>query len=290
MILVAKALRDIRGQIVGFGVVNVVIALVDVLAFPSYSRQLADFELPPAFKALIGELAGFGTPEGFLSAEFFGWIHLLLITFAIIQGTGAIAGEEANGTLDLLLAQPISRLRVVLEKALALAIGISLIALVSLLGFGIGLLWVELNVPLWRITFAVVAMIPIALLFGTFALWMSALLPNRATAAMTVTAIAVASYFVHTLGQVVPALDPLRPLSVFNYYASPRLLLGTVPWRDLALLVALSPVCVAAAIWSFQGRDVTLGRREWSFGWRPRLRRRPTKQPTTGTQPEQSTG
>lgn len=268
MILMRKVLRDMRAQIIGFGLGNVLMAFFVTLVFPSYSQQFADFEVPPAVKALIGEVPSFATAEGFLTVEFFSWIPVLIITYAIIQGTAALAGEEGAGTLDLLLSQPISRRRVVLEKALALTIGVSLVALVSLLGFALGMMRVALGISWGRLALAVAGMIPIALTFAALALGMSALLPNRAAAAVVTTAVAVASYFLNTLGQAVSALDPFRPLSVFNYYPGGRPLTEPMPWNDVALLMALSLVFLSGAVWCFQRRDISVGRREWSLGWR----------------------
>ena len=48
-------------------------------------------------------------------------VPLLLLIAAIGAGARATAGEEERGTLDLLLANPISRRRLVLEKLAALA-------------------------------------------------------------------------------------------------------------------------------------------------------------------------
>ena len=46
-------------------------------------------------------------------------VPLLLMIAAIGAGAGAIAGEEERGTLELLLANPLSRRRLVLEKTAA---------------------------------------------------------------------------------------------------------------------------------------------------------------------------
>jgi ABC-2 type transport system permease protein len=254
-----------RGQIIGFGLANALMALLVVVVYPSFSRQLADFELPPALKAIVGDVSGYGTAAGFLSTEFFGWIPMLMITFAIIQGSGAIAGEEAAGTLDLLLAQPISRRRVILEKAAALALAVFVIAAVSLLGFALGRPFSDLGISWERIAFAVAGMVPVTLVHGTFALWMSALLPNRSAAGMAAAAMAVAGYFINTLGQVVREVDAVRLISPFKYYPSGRPLTGAMPWADLGLLLAVSAVFVVLAVWSFHRRDVSLGRREWSL-------------------------
>lgn len=45
---------------------------------------------------------------------------MLIIILGIALGSDAIAGEEERKTMDLLLSNPISRSRIVLEKFLAM--------------------------------------------------------------------------------------------------------------------------------------------------------------------------
>jgi ABC-type transport system involved in multi-copper enzyme maturation permease subunit len=146
MSIFTKVFRDMRAQVVGFGLFGALIAFLDVLIFPSYSRQFADFEFPAVFQAIIGE-ASFGTPEGFLTTEYFSWMPFLIVTFAIIQGTHAVSGEESGGTLDFMLAQPLLRWQFLVGKASAIALGMTLIALLSIPGFALGMLWVDLASP-----------------------------------------------------------------------------------------------------------------------------------------------
>ena len=80
---------------------------------------------PTAFKATFGmEGVDFTSGPGYLSTETFSLLApLMLIGLGIALGTGTIAGEEERGTLDLLIASPVSRGRVLAAKALgALAV------------------------------------------------------------------------------------------------------------------------------------------------------------------------
>ena len=43
-------------------------------------------------------------------------IPTLFLWFAISRGSGAIAGEEESGTLELLLTHPIKRSRILVDK------------------------------------------------------------------------------------------------------------------------------------------------------------------------------
>ena len=73
--------------------------------------------LPPVIKNLIGKNNFMATPEGFFNLQPFSILApLLFIVFAVAKGSDATAGEEERGTLDLLLANPLPRRRVVAGK------------------------------------------------------------------------------------------------------------------------------------------------------------------------------
>jgi ABC-type transport system involved in multi-copper enzyme maturation permease subunit len=82
-------------------------------------RALLDFIRPTAGSATV---FGLDAQRESLAIRRFFLAPLLFLIFAIGQGSGAIAGEEERGTLDLLLANPRSRVRIVLEKFGALAL------------------------------------------------------------------------------------------------------------------------------------------------------------------------
>ena len=73
--------------------------------------------LPDAVKTIIGN--DYTSPAGYLRAEFFSLLGpILLLVYTIGGGAKAIAGEEEGRSLDLLLSTPLSRGRVVADKAI----------------------------------------------------------------------------------------------------------------------------------------------------------------------------
>lgn len=280
--LVRKTFRDTRGMTIGIAGVVAGVALLDVLIYPSYKDSLQNFELPAAMESFLGEATSIATPEGFLTAEFFSWVPLLLITLAIVAGTAAFAGEEGNGTLDLLLAQPVKRWRLAVEKGAALAACVVVAALAGLLGFALGKLWVEMEIGMGRIAATVAYMLPVALLFLMLSLWLSAALPTRGSAAIVATGITVVTYFVQLVGDLAPVLEALRTLSPFYWGEPSRVLVHGFDWWRAAGLLAVAALFAALAVWSLERREIAQGSREWGL----RLPGRPTH---SARQPESST-
>lgn len=265
-----KTMRDLRGVTIGIAFLVTVMALLDLLIYPSYRDAFGSFEIPDAMKGFLGEATDLATPEGFLTAEYFSWIPLLLVTLAIVGGSAAFAGEEGASTMDLLLAQPIKRWELAVAKGAALALSIALAALSSLIGFTVGLMFVDFDIGLGRIAEAVVYMIPLAWAFAGAALLASAALSSRAAAAMVITGYLVLSYFVQVLGDVAPVLENVRRLSPFYWSDASRVLLNGFDWLRAGAFLLIALAAFALAIWLFERRDIYAGERGWSF---PRFRR-----------------
>lgn len=257
--VLVKSLRDQRWQVIGFGLSLALIAAMDVYVWPSYRDTLQNFDIPPAIQAFMGSDLSFATAAGFLSGEFFSWIPILLIVYAVIQGTGAIAGEESGGTMDLLLAQPIARRDVVLQKAAAVVLGSVLITAIGWLGFAASIPFVNINVSLADTAIASANMLPITLLFFALSLWAGAVAPSRATAAGIAIAFATAGYFVNTLANGVESLRNLRYASPFYYYGSGTSLVHGIDWWHAGLLLGSSAAFVVLTLRSFERRDVSAG-------------------------------
>ena len=79
-------------------------------------------DLPDAFKTLIGsnDQILITSPAGYLQGRVFSLIlPVLLLIFAVGAGAYAIGGSEEDGTLELLLSNPVTRGRVLIERFVA---------------------------------------------------------------------------------------------------------------------------------------------------------------------------
>src|SRR5436309_13521875 len=136
-------LARFRGTIIGWGIGLFAIGLMVMPMWDVMLRQRAQLEavlagLPGFMKAAMPGLDQMFTPAGFLSVRFFGLMPLILGIFAVLGGSGLLAADEENGTLDLVLAHPISRSHLFLGRLAGFSASI-----VSILAIG----WVALVVP-----------------------------------------------------------------------------------------------------------------------------------------------
>lgn len=278
--LALKTFRDQRMATLSGALVMVLIAAMDLFIYPSYRDQLANFEYPAIFEGLIGEAGSIATPAGFLTAEFFSWIPLLLITVAIIAGTGVLAGEEAAGTLDFLLALPIRRWRVLCEKAAGITAALAVSIVLGYAGFLLSKPFVDFPLSYWRIAQAMANLLPITLVFLALAMLAAALLPGRAAASALSIGLVVAAYFLNTIGAVADVLGEARKASPFCWSDGGHVLVNGFDWLRAGGLLALALALFCAALWAFERREIAAAGHEWSLG---RLLRR-SRPPVPGEQ------
>lgn len=253
--LLFKALRDLRWQTFWYGIGLALMGAMVVFVYPSYSKQLGDFQIPEAFKPLLGD-SDFTSPEGFLSGEFFGWTPIIMVIFAIMAGSAALAGEEASGTLDLLLSQPVSRRAIALTKMCGIAISSLIIAVVICAGWSASVPFVDIDISFRDLVLATLNIVPLTLFFASLAMFAGVTASNRSMATGLVTGFAVVSFFFNYLGALVDILSPLRWLSPFFYYHGADALSDGVDLLGLAVISLCTVAFAVGAVIAFERRDI----------------------------------
>jgi ABC-2 type transport system permease protein len=247
--------RALLGWAIGFAAVSFVYGgFYPFAATPEYS-ELID-SLPPG----LAEAFGWGdisTPHGYLGATVFGILGpVLAIVMAIGLGARAIAGSEEDGSLELLIAHPVTRTRVVLQKTAALAlaaIGAGIVVFLAILAIAGP---IDLDLPVANLASASLNMALMGLVFGTVAVLIGSFTGRKSIAVGGAAAVAVVAFLANGLAPQVDALAWMQKGSPF-YWAD-----GTSTLRDgfdplLTLLLAgVSAALLAASVYTFNRRDV----------------------------------
>jgi len=257
-----KALHDQWRSLAGISVMAGLLGALYVAFYPSIGA-LGDLQrfieqLPPALMALFAAQGlDLGSPEGFLNMELFSFVGpLFVMIFAASVAAAATAGEEERGTMDLLLANPIPRWRVVVEKAWSMTIGLAVISAAMLVGIAAAAWAVNVEMNLWRVAAALASTGLLGLSLGGVALLLGALTGRRMVALGGTLALAVASFFVNGLAPLVDWLESVRPFSVFYHYVGyDPLNRGLDPFHA-GVLLAIALVGTVAAAVAFEHRDL----------------------------------
>jgi len=120
MKLFSKMLRDEWVKLVAFFVFMGAVAVVQTVFWPKIRVMLPSIleVVPQKFKFLIGGMQQEGFVYFTITQQMMKNIGMFGSALAVILGASAVAKEVEAGTIELLLAQPISRKRVLLEKYL----------------------------------------------------------------------------------------------------------------------------------------------------------------------------
>jgi ABC-2 type transport system permease protein len=258
-----KTLRDQRRSLVFWGLGLIAMAVIMALFYPSISSmQSVNMyleELPEGWMEMFtgGEVIDYTSPVGYFSTELFSFmVPLLFLIFGIGFGSGAIAGEEEKGTLDFLLANPVRRWRVVVDKFGVMVVSMILLAFVFWAGLAISIKAIDVELSLFRLAEATIGVLVLGLVFGAFSLLLGCLKGNRGMSLGITGGLAVLTYLLNGLGSIVNGLKDYRFLSPFYHYLEPNILKNGIDPVHLLVLVGLVVVFFAASIPAFTRRDI----------------------------------
>ncbi|MDF5758682.1 ABC transporter permease subunit [Spongiactinospora sp. TRM90649] len=264
LVIVSRSLRESRRALIGWTVgVSVFLSVYLFAAYPSLvgdpslAGQMARVKFPGAMRDLMGGLADFTTAAGYLQTliyQLFG--PMLFIGCATGLANRAIAGPEESGTLELTMALPLTRGRLVAERLAAMALGLLAMAAVTLLVAWAAVVSNGMNVPFGRLLAAHLGVYLVALLCGTLCLLAGAATGSKGIALSVVGVAAVGGYVVETLGKQVPVLEWARWISPFHYYLEGRPIHDGLPVVDYLVLLGATAVLAVGAILAFDRRDV----------------------------------
>ncbi|MBX3029724.1 MAG: ABC transporter permease subunit [Chloroflexi bacterium] len=258
--VLGKTLREQRRALlawmIGLSAVAVLYAsFYPAMSSPDLTEAMDSFA--PEFMEALGFTA-LGTPAGYLGSTTFGIPGpVLTILLAAWLGIRAIAGEEEGGRLDLLLAQPVSRWRVALERFGALVVVMAVLAVVLF----VALLSISGPADLGAIgpgnlAAGTIHLAVLGVWFGGLALGVGAATGSRAITTGVVAIVGVGGYFANTLAAPIDAIGWMRDISPFHYYSGGRPLVHGLQVADVAVLLLSASLIVVLGTVRLDRRDV----------------------------------
>jgi ABC-2 type transport system permease protein len=262
------ALNRSRGQVLGWGLALAALGLFLVPFYDVFVEQkesiLQLFQgYPKALMAFFGDILNFFEPAGYLDT-YFSYLPVIVGIFAVLVGSGLVAGDEESGRLDLVLAQPVSRTGLFFGRLAAFVVAAAGIMAIGWFGFSVTLGTTSLDVTWGQMALPFLSLGVLMLVYGALALLLSMLLPSRRLAATTAGTVMVASYFLSSLSRINEDLKPVARFLPHDYYQGGSAVAGV----NLGWLFALlgASVVLALLAWVlFLRRDIRVS---GEGGWR----------------------
>lgn len=228
------------------------------LMYPMLDDTLASLgdQFPETLLALFGG-GDMSTPEGFFQIEMFGlMIPISVLVVTIVIGTAALAGEEKNNSMGLLLANPVRRSMIVIQKTWAMIIYAVIVGLASFLGVAAGSLLGNLGMDVGDIAATCVLATLLGLAFGGLSLALGAATGRTQIASYGAVGVAVVAFIINGFLPLNDSTAAWAKVSPFYYYLSSDPLTNGMPWGYAAVLGGLFVILVTAAVVLFQRRDL----------------------------------
>ncbi|MGB7449439.1 MAG: ABC transporter permease subunit [Ornithinimicrobium sp.] len=253
-----KTVSEHQGLTVVISLVTAYLAVLMPLFYTFLPEGTSEFfaQLPDSLIAMIGGV-DMSTAAGYLQGEVFAIaapIALIVLTATI--GADALAGEEHARTMGLLLVNAVSRRRVVLHKAAAMALLAAVVGLITFAGsvLGVWISGVDVAVSGLASTCTMLTLLGVA--FGSLALAVGAGTGRSRWATGATAGAAVTAYVVQSFLPLSPRYADAAAISPFHYYLGSDPLTQGMPWADAGVLLILSLVLVSLAVLLFDRRDL----------------------------------
>ncbi len=264
--LIQKGIREIWAAafLCGLGVMifEAIAAYVFWLYQDQFASNVDQIEIMRRFlSSLVGsDIAGNVGPDALNSIP---WVHPLFLAlfwaFAILVCTRVPSGEIDRGTVDILLAMPLSRSRIfAAETVLAIGGGVVVLAM-ALIGSGIGQLLIpaESRPEIHRLAMVLINLYVLYLVIAGMTLLFSSLSDRRGRAVSSAFGVILVLFLWNFLAEYWEPAKQAGVLNVLSYYKPmPILTEGIFPTKDvLVLLACAAPLWIVA--WQvFERRDI----------------------------------
>ena len=271
--VIRYSFRSARGALIGWGIGLAALALMMGSIFDMMVGSNEIMDVMNAYAVTMPELAelfnfdSMNTPIGWLDVEYFSFLPLIIGLFAAGAGASLLASDEEGGTLDLILAHPVSRTTLFWGRFLTTTLVTIILLLISWASLLLSMTWSEnFTIPALDLLLPFTSLFAILMFFMTLALLLSMLLPARRIASMLTAMLVVASFFITLLSGVVDQLERAADFSPLTYLETATAIEDGLNLTWFGVFIAIDLVLVLISWQMFQRRDVRVGGEgSWRF-------------------------
>jgi beta-exotoxin I transport system permease protein len=259
--MLRKSLWDLRWTTFWFAAGAAAYAGAILAYFPYVRDNMATFaeaikSYPESMVKVFG-IADIGSFEGFLGTYVMNVMWpFVAAALAIALGTAAVAKEVETGTVELWLAVPVTRVRLLVGKLTAIAL-----AIVAMVGVTIAVIlgaamFVGESLSAVGVVGMAAGMVAFPLAIAAGSALVSAVSSDRGRAVGIALGITGASYLAGVVAAFSSDWSWLRYFSIFTAFQPMQALkAGSIDFAAIAVLTLIIVLGVAGSLWTFRRRD-----------------------------------
>lgn len=221
---------------------------------------VAFFDQMPAFYDSLLGISGDAGVAGLMLSMMFNFLGPFVVAgIAISMGAAAIAGEERDGTMNVLATVPRSRTRLLASKSaaiLTIALAVNLLAwagyALSAVAFGESIASIDLGAATLHVTV-------VSLLYGAVALAIGCATGQQQLASGVATASLVVSFLASGLLPMIEGWEDWAKAFPWYYINGSQPMVDGVDWPQMLVLVAITAALVGVGFVTLRRRDLRSG-------------------------------
>ncbi|OIV37768.1 hypothetical protein BIV57_09360 [Mangrovactinospora gilvigrisea] len=259
--VLGKTIRDGRKALVAwtYGVVVVSVLYTSSYKLIGKAKGNVMAGAPQSLQKALG-MQDYGSPAGYLGSTVFGiMLAMLFSAYALVTATRAVAGEEESGLLDLLLAQPVSRRKLVLQRFAAMVavlagFGVLVVAALLALRGPVGLGAVAAS----GIAAATLQLVLLGVCTGGVTLLVSAGTGKRGLSLGIGVVVVVFGYLANSFLPLIKGIGGIKHFSPFYWFDGNTPLVHGISASGCLLLAGVTVVAVVLGTVLFERRDLNV--------------------------------
>jgi ABC-2 type transport system permease protein len=270
-------LRDRRRSTWVWSVSITAVSVVTAAFFNSLGKSGLNTDQSSAMGSMLGLGAGIDprTPVGFLWAtNYSNQLPWLLMALAIALGTAAIAGDEADGTLEYLLSKPATRTEILFARFAGMVTVLVIASIVNLVGvaltaplFGLtdsvtltntdGTTTVASGVTIGNLFVGGLGALAVALGSGSVAFLLGAATGRRGITIGAASGYAVAGYVLYTISHTTGSIEWVTWFSPWRWFIQDAMMVNGLT-ADILWPCGLAAISLIAGWQLFLRRDLQI--------------------------------
>ena len=253
-------------MIITYSAIGAALLWMYVGMFPSFSEASSDFdELLESFpegllKAFDIQELSFNTIEKFLDMEQYGIIFPLMMIFLFVGfATSAIAREIENGTIEFILAKPISRTKIFFGRYLAGVISILIVNFFVICSvFPFALIY-DVEVTSKNHIYGFFLGVLFSWAVFSLSYMLSCFFSERTKVYMSAGGVLLLMYVANIAATISEPLEKLQYLSFFHYYEHhAAFVLGEISIIPILVFSVVAIVTTIIGLVCFNKRDIAI--------------------------------